>query len=40
LRKYLIDIIVEIKFRIKKYGQVFNGVGTGHAGVTKLILVG
>jgi hypothetical protein len=39
LRKYIANMIMEVKFRISKYSKVFNRVGTGKRGLTKFIIV-
>jgi hypothetical protein len=38
--KYIVGMIMEMKFRINKYSQVFNIVGTGYRGMTKFTYVG
>jgi hypothetical protein len=38
LRKYVVDMIMEMQFRINKHTQVFNRVGTGYGGMTKFVL--
>lgn len=39
LRKYTNDMIMKIKFRIKKYSQVFNSVSMWYSGLSTFTLV-
>jgi hypothetical protein len=39
VREDVVDMVMEIKFCIKKYSQVFYRVGPGYSGLTKFIIV-
>jgi hypothetical protein len=39
MRNNMVDMIMKMKFRIKKYSQVFNRVGPGYRGLTKFIII-
>jgi hypothetical protein len=38
LRKYVVNMIMKVQFRINKHTQVFNRVGMGYGGMTKFVL--
>jgi hypothetical protein len=35
----MVDVVIKIKFRIKKYFQVFNGIRPGYRRLTKHIII-
>jgi hypothetical protein len=35
----MVDMVMKVKFRIKKYSQVFNRIGPGYGGLTKFIII-
>jgi hypothetical protein len=39
MRKNMVDVFMRMKFRIKKYYQVFNRIGLGYGGLTKFIII-
>jgi hypothetical protein len=39
MAKYLVNVIIEMKFRIQKYFQVFSRFGTDYKVLTRFILV-
>jgi hypothetical protein len=39
MRKNMVDVIMKLKFRIKKYSQVFNRIGPGYGGLTKFVII-
>jgi hypothetical protein len=38
LRKYVVDMIMEVQFRINKHTQFFKSVCTRYGGMTKFVL--
>jgi hypothetical protein len=39
MRKYILDMIIERKFRIRKFAYISNKVGTAYMRLTKFIVV-
>jgi hypothetical protein len=39
MRKGMVGVVMELKFRIKEYSWVLNRVGTGKRGLTKFIII-
>jgi hypothetical protein len=39
MRKNMVDMVMKMKFRIKKYSHVFNRIGPGYGGLTKFIII-
>jgi hypothetical protein len=35
----MVDVVMKLKFGIKKYFQVLNGVGPGYGGLTQFIII-
>jgi hypothetical protein len=39
MRNNLVDMVMKMKFGIKKYSQVLNGIGPGYGGLTEFIII-
>jgi hypothetical protein len=39
MKKNMVDVVMKMKIRIKKYSQVLNRIGPGYGGFTKYIII-